>query len=156
MQCSPPGLSVHGILQAGILEWIAISLSRGSSWLRDRTRISPALQADSLPSELRGSLQRNLHALAYSWSGLTSIIGRAGGNSPTVLFESIMYLCSQNLIWDLKASFKYFINLSLFPHVPRDVWVRPVPQPSDPQPQYPCLSLVVNHIPSLTFEEDLG
>ena len=35
-----PGSSVHGILQAGILEWVAISLSRGSSPLRDRTCIS--------------------------------------------------------------------------------------------------------------------
>ena len=29
--CSPPGSSVHGIFQAGILEWVAISSSRGSS-----------------------------------------------------------------------------------------------------------------------------
>ena len=29
--CSPPGSSVHGILQARILEWVAISFSRGSS-----------------------------------------------------------------------------------------------------------------------------
>ena len=31
MNCSPPGPSVHGILQARILEWVAISCSRGSS-----------------------------------------------------------------------------------------------------------------------------
>ena len=31
MDCSPPGCSVHGILQARILEWVAISFSRGSS-----------------------------------------------------------------------------------------------------------------------------
>ena len=31
MNCSPPGSSVHGILQASILEWVAISFSRGSS-----------------------------------------------------------------------------------------------------------------------------
>ena len=37
---SPPGSSVHGILQARILEWVAIPFSRGSSWPRDRTRIS--------------------------------------------------------------------------------------------------------------------
>ena len=35
MDCSPPGSSVHGILQARILEWVAISISRGSSQLRD-------------------------------------------------------------------------------------------------------------------------
>ena len=31
MDCSPPGSSVHGISQSRILEWVAISLSRGSS-----------------------------------------------------------------------------------------------------------------------------
>ena len=36
---SPPGSSVHGILQARILEWVAISFSRGSSQPRDRTRV---------------------------------------------------------------------------------------------------------------------
>ena len=30
MDCSPPGSSVHGILQAGTLDWVAISFSRGS------------------------------------------------------------------------------------------------------------------------------
>ena len=33
--CSPPGSTVHGISQARILEWVAISYSRGSSLLRD-------------------------------------------------------------------------------------------------------------------------
>ena len=37
MGCSPPGSSVHGIFQAGILEWIAISYSGGSSWLWEGT-----------------------------------------------------------------------------------------------------------------------
>ena len=50
MDCNPPGSSVHGILQARILEWVAFPFSRGSSQPRDQTW-SPALQADSLPSE---------------------------------------------------------------------------------------------------------
>ena len=37
MGCSPLGSSVHGILQARILEWVTTSFSRGSSWPRDRT-----------------------------------------------------------------------------------------------------------------------
>jgi len=37
MDCSSPGSSVHGILQARILEWVAVSSSRGSSWLRGWT-----------------------------------------------------------------------------------------------------------------------
>ena len=40
MDCSPPGSSVHGILQARILEWVAISFSRRSSQSRDRTCVS--------------------------------------------------------------------------------------------------------------------
>ena len=39
MDCSPPGTSVHEILQARILEWVAISFSRGSSRPRDRTNL---------------------------------------------------------------------------------------------------------------------
>ena len=38
--CSPPGSSIHGILQARTLEWVAISSSRGSSRPRDETHIS--------------------------------------------------------------------------------------------------------------------
>ena len=37
MNCSPPGSSIHGILQARVLEWVAMSSSRGSSQLRDWT-----------------------------------------------------------------------------------------------------------------------
>ena len=37
MDCSPPGSSVHGILQARIPQWVAIPFSRGSSWLRNQT-----------------------------------------------------------------------------------------------------------------------
>ena len=37
---TPPGFSVHGIFQARILEWVAMSSSRGSSWPRDWTHVS--------------------------------------------------------------------------------------------------------------------
>ena len=40
MDCSLPSSSIHGILQARILEWVAISFSRGSSRPRDRTQVS--------------------------------------------------------------------------------------------------------------------
>ena len=46
MDCIPPGSSVHGILQARILEWVAIPFSRRSTQPR-----SLALQADPLPFE---------------------------------------------------------------------------------------------------------
>ena len=44
MDCSPAGSSVHGILQARILEWVAISYSVGSCWPRDQTQgLNPGL-----------------------------------------------------------------------------------------------------------------
>ena len=56
MDWSLPGYSVHGILQARILlEWVAISFSRGSSQPGTEPG-SPALQADSLPLSHQGIL----------------------------------------------------------------------------------------------------
>ena len=48
MDCSLPGSSLHGILQAIVLECVAISFSRGSSWPRDRTCISSISCIDML------------------------------------------------------------------------------------------------------------
>ena len=42
MYCSPPGSSVHGLLQTRTLEWVAISSSRGSSQRRDWTQVLSA------------------------------------------------------------------------------------------------------------------
>ena len=55
VDCGPPGSPVHGILQARILEWAAIPFSK---WSSDpgMEPVSPALQADSLPSEPPGKL----------------------------------------------------------------------------------------------------
>ena len=47
MECSLPGSSVNGILQARILEWVAIPFSKGSSWFRDQTHISCIADRDS-------------------------------------------------------------------------------------------------------------
>ena len=47
--CDPMDYTVHGILQARILEWVAFPFSRESSQLR-----SPTLRADSLPAEPQG------------------------------------------------------------------------------------------------------
>ena len=53
VDCSPPGSSVHGILQARILEWVAIP-SPGDLPDPGIESRSPALQADSLPTEPPG------------------------------------------------------------------------------------------------------
>ena len=64
--CDPWGCTVHGILQARILEWVAFPFSRRSAQSRDGTR-SPALWADSLPAEPQGS-PRILEWVAYPFS----------------------------------------------------------------------------------------
>ena len=60
--CDPMAYTVHGILQARILDWVAFLFSRGSSQSR-----SPTLQADSLPAEPQGS-PRILEWVAYPFS----------------------------------------------------------------------------------------
>ena len=55
MDCSLPGSSVHGILQARIPEWVAIPFSPGDLSDQGIEPGSPALQADSLPSEPPGN-----------------------------------------------------------------------------------------------------
>ena len=64
MDCSPQGSFVHGILQARMLEWVSISFSKDfpdpgiEPW-------SPALQADSLPTELWGNARTNNQLEGY-------------------------------------------------------------------------------------------
>ena len=51
MYCSLPGFSLHGIIPARILEWVAVSFSRGSSRPRDQTAV-PALAGRFFTTEL--------------------------------------------------------------------------------------------------------
>ena len=88
MDCIPPGSSVHGILQARILEWVAIPFSRGSTQPR-----SLALQADPLPFEpwgkhilSVGENKRNYNDVSYFpalpfsiqclWSQIDKVMGQ--------------------------------------------------------------------------------
>ena len=72
MDCSPPGSSVHGILQARILEWEAIPFSRGSP-----NRVSCI--ADFLPSEPPG---KTLHIIGLTICLRKNIQFLAGQNLP--------------------------------------------------------------------------
>ena len=86
MDCSPPSISVHGILLARILEWLAIPFSRESSQPTMKSR-SPAMQADSLPSEPPRkphiSLNNTFNAVSLSFLG-------EGNGSP------LQYSCLEN------------------------------------------------------------
>ena len=72
MDCSPPGSSVPGILQARILEWVVISSFRGSSGPRDQPQVSYCLldwQVGSLPLAPPGKplLECSLMLLHFSY-----------------------------------------------------------------------------------------
>ena len=69
MDCNPPDSSVHGILQAGILAWVAMPSFRGSSPPRDQIWISydsPALAGESFTtSTIWGATSNNLIGRYY-------------------------------------------------------------------------------------------
>ena len=65
MDCSQPGSSIHGILQARILEWVAISFSRGSSRPRDRTLVSCIAGRILSGLQLQNYNNRSLHNNEY-------------------------------------------------------------------------------------------
>ena len=71
--CDPMNYTVLGILQARILVWVAFPFSRISFQPRDQTR-SPALQADSLPTELSGKPR-----LFIRFSISSSLFGEGNG-----------------------------------------------------------------------------
>ena len=86
MDCSSPGSSVHGILQARILEWFAMPSSRGSFQLR-----SPTLQADSSPSEPPGKPK---NTGVGSLSLLQGILPTQGLNPGLLHCRQILYKLS--------------------------------------------------------------
>ena len=68
MDCSPPGSSIHGIHQARILEWVAISFSRGSSQPRDWTQVSHIAGRCFNLWATREALTRETHKYPLNWS----------------------------------------------------------------------------------------
>ena len=81
VDCSPPGSSVHGIFQARILECLAISFSKRSSWPRGQTSISCVLhrQAGSLPLAPPGKTHWCI-TMSTHWGSRSS-----GGQSSAIL-----------------------------------------------------------------------
>ena len=71
--------TVHGIIQARILEWVAFLFSRGSSQPRNKPR-SPTLQVDSLPDEPQGK-PKILEWIAYTFSSESSLLQNRTGVS---------------------------------------------------------------------------
>ena len=105
MDYRPPGSSVHRILQAWILKWVAISFSKGSSRPRDRTWVS-SLQADSLLSGPPGKPR-------VSWRAETKPNQKEGPRqaSWSVLRKCLHFLCPiRPARWKLKNISPFFLH----------------------------------------------
>ena len=80
MDCILPGSSVHGIFQAIVLEWIAISFSRGSSQTRDWTQVSHIVDRHftvwatrEVPGGAGEGGDVNVESLTWSESGIDAL-----------------------------------------------------------------------------------
>ena len=91
MDCSLPVSSVHEIFQARVLEWVAVSLSRGSSRPRIESR-SPALQTDTLLSEPPGKpLCNSLWLTSVIWVDTILVLpGKHSYSTSFYLYSNIM------------------------------------------------------------------
>ena len=111
MDCSSPDSSVHGILQARKLVWVAISFSRGSSWPRDQTLVSCTAGRYSL---LYNSVNYNYHLVHYLSSTYLSFIGSL--YLLTIFFQFLLLLPSSLITTNLI----FFHN-----------WLNPYPKKSE-------------------------
>ena len=68
VDCSPPGFSVHGILQARVLEWVTISFSRESSWTSYRACVSSIRRRSLYCWALGSSLDPHSSPHSLCWS----------------------------------------------------------------------------------------
>ena len=94
MDCNPPGSSSCGIFQARILEWVAISFSRGNLPDTGIEPRSPALQADFTVRTTREAPHINLELLYlhHELNTLSSCSDHVLHPYKMVLFRSIFYL----------------------------------------------------------------
>ena len=118
MDCSPPGSSVHGILQARILEWVAITISRDLPNPGTEPR-SPALQVDSLLS-LFSSVQSLSRAQLFvtPWTAVCQVSLSITSSQSLLKLMSIklvmpsnhLILCCPILLLSILPSIKVFSN----------------------------------------------
>ena len=102
MDCRPPGPSVHGILQARILEWVAMPSSRGSSWPRDQTLVCCIV--GRRPAEQRERGISHIPPLSSSISSVQSLPSQFSGEGASTLGIVDRVLCHP----DTSSGVKYF------------------------------------------------
>ena len=111
MDCSLPGSPVHGILQARILEWVAVSFSRGSPQFRGWTWVSPALQVNALPSE---PPRKSKFSRAIPISKSVKISPFNHFNYFLMISDNFCLFCFLHFILQLALCFDFVIFIYLF------------------------------------------
>ena len=105
MDCSPPGSSVHGILQARILEWIDISSPEGYSPPRDQTRISYVSCIGRQVLYQQRHLESPDRTQTYTQKTLGQSCPKSSKNAPIILGENLakhledLHLEEGNPLW---------------------------------------------------------
>ena len=129
MDCSLLGSSVHAVFQARVLEWVAISFSKGSSQPRNWTW-SPALQEDALPSEPPGKprcenwiIKKTEHQRIdafklWCWRTLLRVPWTARRSNQSILKETNSEYSLEGLIMKLKLQYfgQLMWRVDSFPH----------------------------------------
>ena len=97
MDCSLPGSSVHGIFQARVLEWVAISFSRGPSQPKDRTWISCI--ADRCFTIWSPYIYIHSHIYTHTYVCMYVCINEPLHHTPTTLHQLHFQFVKLNLIF---------------------------------------------------------
>ena len=123
--CSPPGSSVYGILQGRILEWVAISSSRGSFQHQDRTQVSwiggRFFTSEPLGIMTSSKLESWVSPSCYAPASFPlMMLPSSHTPSPTGLLLLFLSFQTQFIASLLQKDFLYFPTLDL---VLRDIYI---------------------------------
>ena len=145
MDCSLAG-SVHGILQARILEWVFISFSRESSWLRDQTLVScvSCIAGGFFTHWAFNPNKRQLFAAAKSLQSCPTLCNPIDGSPPGSPVPGILQ--ARILQW-VAISFSNAWNWKVKVKSLSCVWLLATPFPL--QMDRPASSLCILQVPSL-------
>ena len=100
MDCNLPGFSVHGIFQARVLEWVAISFSRGSSRPRDRTWLSRIVGRHFTLWATREALEDD----NSEWQFFLFLVSSWGNYLLSFFTFPICFRCQMTIEWSMLGS----------------------------------------------------
>ena len=112
MDSSQPSSSVHGILWARILEWVAIPFSRVSSWPRDQTQVSCIAGRFFTIWATRKALKSTPIAVPHKWVATENLLGRnlVKDHAPILCFLHFFSIKEAVIVinWTNPCGFKHF------------------------------------------------